>query len=102
MLAMDNYVTRLREILEELDALAAEQDGGEAEALEELNAEFEDALMLFDELGGEDAREELDDALEELDALAGDYRAFAGRIDGVGTLAERLDMAAQLGRNLEI
>ena len=102
MLAMDNYVNRLREILEELDALAAEQDGGEAEALEELNAEFEDALMLFDELGGEDAREELDDALEELDALAGDYRALAGRIDGVGTLAERLDMAAQLGRNLEI
>lgn len=102
MLAMDNYVDRLREILAELDALAESLDGGEAEALEELNAEFDDALMLFDELGGEDAREELDDALEELGALAGDYRTLAERIDGVGPLAERLDMAAQMGRNLEL
>lgn len=102
MLAMENYVNRLREILAKLDALADALDGGEAESLEDLNAEFEDTLMLFDELGGEDAREELDDALEELDALAGDYRALAGRIDGVGALAERLDMAAQLGRNLEL
>ncbi|MDO4866134.1 MAG: hypothetical protein Q4C10_06215 [Clostridia bacterium] len=102
MLAMDNYVERLREILAELDALAEALDGGEAEALEELNAEFEDALMLFDELGGEDAREELDDALEELGALAGDYRALAKRIDGAGPLAERLEMATQMGRNLEL
>ena len=72
MLAMDNYVDRLREILAELDALAESLDGGEAEALEELGA------------------------------LAGDYRALAERIDGVGPLAERLDMAAQMGRNLEL
>ena len=89
-------VERLEAVLSELDALAGAC--GSPEALEDLNAEFEDALMLLSELDPREEgwREELSEALDGLRALAGDYRALAGDIPGVGALAERIEAAADV------
>ncbi len=85
-------VERLEAVLAELDALAGKCE--DPEALEDLNAEFEDALMLLSEI---DTREdgwqdELSDALEELRSLAGDYRNTG--VPGVEMLADKLETAA--------
>jgi len=89
------FVDRFGEILAELDALAASRD---SEALEELNAEFEDALLLLGELKpqDEDFDEDLADTLEELRALAGDYRALSESLPDVAEPARRLEMAVAL------
>ncbi len=89
------FEARCRAVLDELDALAEAGAGGEE--LEELNAEMEDALMLLAEAHPEDGdwREEVEDALEELDALAADYRALSGAVDGLGALALKLDQAVR-------
>ena len=89
-IVIKTIVERLEVVLEAFDALAAENP----EALEDLNAEFEDALMLLSEIDPREAgwQEELDDALEELRALAGDYRRTG--VPGVEALAEKLEMAA--------
>ena len=88
-------VTRLEAVLEEMDSLAT--DCGSPEALEDLNAEFEDSLVMLSEISprDEDWQEELSDALEDLRALAGDYRKLAGAIPGVEALALRLEQAAR-------
>ena len=89
-IVIKTIVERLEAVLEAFDALAADAP----EALEDLNAEFEDALMLLSEIDPREAgwQEELDDALEELRALAGDYRRTG--VPGVEALAEKLEMAA--------
>lgn len=86
-------IERLEAVLDALDALAGEC--GDPEALEDLNAEFEDALMLLSQINPrEDGwREELSDALEDLRALAWDYRRTG--IPGVEALAGKLEAAAQ-------
>ena len=88
-----NIVAHLEAVLEALDALAGECD--ESEALEDLNAEFEDTLMMLSEINPrEDGwQEELSDALEDLRALAEDYRRTG--IPGVEALAGKLEAAAQ-------
>ncbi|MGX8706121.1 MAG: hypothetical protein ACSW8J_06050 [bacterium] len=84
---------RFRAILEALDEAAAESG---REAMEELNAELEDALFLIEQIDmkDEDWREEYRDALEELDALRADYakipeaEELAGQLDGLIRMAE--------------
>lgn len=97
MFPIQSFMERFEGILAELDALAAARSG-DAEALEDLNAEFEDALLLLGELDLRegDWREELDDALEELRSLAGDYRALAGEDSKLAELANRLGMAVDM------
>jgi len=87
-----NIIRRMEALLEEMDALAGAC--GSPEALEDLNAEFEDALMLLSEIDPrEDGwEEELSDALEALRALAGDYRRTG--IAGVEALADKLETSA--------
>lgn len=86
----------LEAILEALDALSESCEGEAAEALDELNAEFEDGLMLLDELDpGEDGcEEELRDAMEEFAALAESYQKLAFRIPELMPLALRLKREA--------
>lgn len=88
---IENLSKRLEAVLGKLDALAGECE--EPEALEDLNAEFEDALMLLSEIDprGDGWQEELADALEELRALAGDYRRTG--IPWVAALADELEAA---------
>lgn len=88
-------VERLEAVLSELDALA--EECGSPEALEDLNAEFEDALMMLSDIDPRETgrEEELSDALEELRALAGDYRRLASEIPRLNALAARLKQAAE-------
>ena len=91
MLDVSTLVPRFGELLSALDALECDED------LEELNAEFEDALFMLSEIDpkSEDAAEELADALEEFDALREDY----ARRDDAKDIAERLGMLIQMARN---
>ena len=86
-------VKRLEAVLAELDALSAES--GSPEALEDLNAELEDALMLLSDIDPRESgwEEELSDALEEIRALAGDYRKTG--IPGAQPLADKLEQAGK-------
>ncbi len=92
---IETYRARLEALLEALDALA--QACGDPDALDELNAEFEDALLLLSQLREDsDAFEdELADAREEFAALAEDYRALAEEIPDLAPLAEQLAEAAR-------
>ena len=101
MFPIGQFLDGFGQILWEMDALAQGGAGEALEAMEDLNAEFEDALMLLNELKREDVdwREELDGALEALRALAGDYRAIQGGVPGVEELAGRLEMAVEQARN---
>ena len=90
------FERRFRDILAELDELAqGTEDGGD---LEELNAEFEDALMLLSTIDPEDEdwREQLEDALEELDALAAQCRDLAAHLPELDGPAERFGLAVKL------
>lgn len=95
---IEAYRARLSKLLEAFDALA--KNCGDTDALDELNAEFEDALLLLSEIreSSDGWEEELDDALEEFAALAGDYRALAKDIPALAPLAEQLAEAAQAMR----
>ncbi len=101
MFPMLQFMDRFGGILAELDELAAKATGEAAEALEDQNAELEDALLLLRELKPDDAdgAEEQADTLEDLKALAEDYRQLAGSVPGLSELADRLDMAATLALN---
>jgi len=89
---INTIVKRLEAVLAELDAMSSEC--GAPEALEDLNAELEDALMLLSDIDPRDEgwEEELSDALEEIRALAGDYRKTG--IPGAKALADQLEQAA--------
>lgn len=93
---MENQTTmkRLEAVLAALDALAEGCSGDAADDLEDLNAELEDALMLLDALADEE-EEERREALADLCALAGDYRALTSAVPGLDALAIRLENAAR-------
>ena len=101
MFPMLQFMDRFGGILAELDELADGAAGEAAEALEDQNAELEDALLLLKELKPDDpdGAEELADALEDLRALAEDYRNLAGSVPGLSDLADRLEMTATLALN---
>ena len=90
------FMKRFEAILSELDALAEREDD---DTLDDLNAELEDALFMLSQIRGddEDAEEALAETLEELRALAGDYGAL--EVEGVGEVAARLSMAADMALN---
>ena len=96
MFPIQTFLDRFGALLEQLDALTEDCAGDAAEDLDDLNAEFEDALMLLGEYRGDDDPEELSDALEDLKALAGDYRALSGGIPEIAALADQLEMAAEM------
>ena len=90
------FIKRFKALLAELDDAADDADEDAAEALEDLNAEFEDALIMLSQIRPEDgdAAEELEDTLEALRALAEDYRSLDGGGEAVRDLADRLDNLA--------
>ena len=85
---------RLEAVLAELDALS--EESGSPEALEDLNAELEDTLLMLSDIDPREEgwQEELSDTLEDLRALAGDYRRTG--IAGVDALAAKLEQAAMV------
>ncbi len=96
MFPIQTFLDRFGALLEQLDALAEDCAVDAAEDLDDLNAEFEDALMLLGECKSDDDPEALSDALEDLKALAGDYRALSGDIPEAAALADQLQMAADM------
>lgn len=93
MLPIMEFEKRFRALLMELDQIAEALDD---EDLEELNAEFEDALFLLSEIDPRDgdAAAELMDALEEFEALAQGY----ARWDAARDAAARLEMLVEMAR----
>ena len=93
MLAIREFERRFRDVLDALDAVAEAADD---EDLEEMNAEYEDALFMLHEIDpkAEDAAEEFADALEEFEALRDDY----ARRDDAAEIAGRLGMLIRMAR----
>ena len=92
MFPIQTFLDRFGALLEQLDALAEDCTVDAAEDLDDLNAE----LMLLGECKSDDDPEALSDALEDLKALAGDYRALSGDIPEAAALADQLQMAADM------
>ncbi len=81
--ALKGFIERFRDILGRLD------DYADSEDMEELNAQLEDAIFLLECSDPED-KEEVGDALEEIESLAGEYRCPEAKeqIRALETLAE--------------
>lgn len=98
MFPIKEFEKRFREILSALDELRDGCGGDEAESIEEMNAEYEDALFVIECIGAddEDWEEEFADALEEFKDLLEGYRDLAEDVSELDEVADRLDMAIQL------
>lgn len=93
--ALAGFLTRFQALLDELDEF--EMD----DALEEVNAEFEDALFLLESIDDqeEDADEEIAGALEELDDLLTRYRLLAEERAELRQKALEFEMLLQMAKN---
>ena len=103
MLPIRDFEARFREILDAMDAICEQAEDGDVEPLEDLNAEFEDALFMLGEIDPKDesAGEEFRDALEELDALRADYNKLSTRFPALDEPARRLEMLIDMaGKNV--
>ena len=100
MFPIKEFEKRFREILASLDEFR-----GEDEEIEEMNAEFEDALFVIEciNVNDEEWQEEFTDALEEFSDLLDGYRDLADEIPELADVAERLDMAIKMAEaNLKL
>ena len=90
MLPIAEFEARFSKILAALDDIADGED------MEELNAEFEDALFMLSQIdpGADTAPEEFTDALDEFDALRADY----ARLPAAKDVAERMGMLIEFAR----
>lgn len=93
--ALTGFLSRFQDILDELDAFEM------TEELEELNAEFEDALFMIEsiDLEDEDAAEELEESFDELAALLEDYRELAEELPEILQKVETLDMCLKMAQS---
>jgi len=98
MFPVREFEKRFRELLAELDDLRDQAQGDVSEALEEMNAEYEDALFLIECINTdeEDWQEEFADALEEYKDLCSGYRKLAESFPELAAEADRLDMIIRL------
>lgn len=93
--AAAGFVSRFQAILDELDELEMN------EALEELNAEFEDALFMLESIDYEDAEaaEEFADSMEALRALAEEYRELSAEMPELLQKVTELEMCLEMAEN---
>lgn len=100
MFPVKEFEKRFREILASLDEFRDEND-----EIEEMNAEFEDALFVIEciDVNDEEWEEEFTDALEEFCDLLDGYRDLAEEIPELNEVADRLDMAIKMAEaNLKL
>lgn len=97
MYPIKEFEKRFRGLLDEMDELRADADD---EDLEELAADFEDALFVIECIGAddEDWREQFTDALDEFSDIAKDSRRLAGEIPQMEGIAGRMDALIQMAR----
>ncbi len=97
MYPIKEFEKRFRGLLDEMDELRADADD---EDLEELAADFEDALFVVECIGAndEDWREQFLDALDEFSDIAEGSRRLAGEIPQMEGIAGRMDALIQMAR----
>lgn len=102
-MVINEFEKRFREILNAMDEALenAQADEETLDQLAELNAETEDALMLFEAIESEDeaAAEELEDAVDEFMALCQDYEKLAKAIPDIAPQVQRLNMVVAMMKN---
>lgn len=102
-MVINEFEKRFREILNAMDEALenAQADEETMDQLAELNAETEDALMLFEAIESEDeaAAEELEDAVDEFMALCRDYEKLAKTIPEIVPQVQRLNMVVAMMKN---
>ena len=91
MFPIREFEKRFREILDDLDELREGAGGDALEALDEMNADYEDALFVIESIGPEDEdwREAFADALAE-------FRELQDRMPELEDLTGRLQMAVTM------
>ena len=101
MFPIKEFEKRFRGILSELDELRDGCDGDAAESMEEMNAEFEDALFVIEcaDVNDEEWEEEFTDALEEFKDLLEEYRALEDEVPAIAETANRLEMTIQMAES---
>ena len=89
--ALAGFIARFQGILDAFD---------EFDALEEINAEFEDSLFFMESIDteSEEAAEEIGDLLDELEALCGDYRDAASGNAEQTEILQQFEMAVEMAR----
>lgn len=87
------FIERFQEILDAMDEL---NEGGR---LDEINAEFEDAIFLMENIDSDDAdaQEEFEGALEEIEDILAEYREYEAELD-IGQKLIELDMIVQTAK----
>ena len=97
MYPIKEFEKRFRGLLDEMDELRADADD---EDLEELAADFEDALFVVECIGADDKdwREQFTDALDEFSDIAEGSRRLAGEIPRMEGIAGRMDALIQMAR----
>lgn len=99
MFPVKEFEKRFREILTRLDELRDAADDPVSDELDEMNADFEDALFVVEciDADSEEWQEEFSDALAEFRDLCADYRRLD--VSGLSEVVERLEMAIRLAEN---
>ena len=97
MYPIKEFEKRFRGLLDEMDELRADAD---SEELEELAADFEDALFVVECIGAddEDWREQFTDALDEFSDIAEGSRRLSGEIPPLEGIAGRMGALIQMAR----
>lgn len=98
MFPIQEFEKRFREILDQLDDLREEAEGDQADAIDEMNADFEDALFVIESISAEDDdwQEAFSDALEEFKDLLEEYRRLSESQPELAEIANRLQMTIAL------
>ena len=101
MFPVKEFDNRFREILAQMDALCDEADDSCAAAMEELNANFEDALFVIEciDIGDDDWQEAFSDALAEFSDLCTAYRQLNDAPEDLAEAVARLEMAVRMAEN---
>ena len=97
MYPIKEFEKRFRGLLDEMDELRSDADD---EDLEELAADFEDALFVVECIGAndEDWREQFTDALDEFSDIAEGSRRLAREIPQMEGIAGRTEALIQMAR----
>ena len=99
MFPVKEFEKRFRELLAQLDELRDAADDRASGEMDEMNADFEDALFVIEciDADDDDWREEFSDALAEFRDLCADYRRLD--VPGLAEAVDRLEMAVRLAEN---
>lgn len=93
--ALAGFLKRFQAILEAMDEFEMDDE------LEEINAQFEDALFMMETIDedDEDAAEEIADAMEDMEDILAQYRELCEERPELSQKVVELEMAVQMAKN---